>query len=88
MTLTYRVIKFSHDNGFWITKEFYSDYNTALSAFNEAKVDPEFHGGVFLAIEHERYAIVKEFGMEGYRIEVCPLFSITIARETRQLQPV
>ena len=89
MSLTYRVIKFSHTDGFWVTKEFHSDYNRALASYNEAKADFEnVDGAVFLAIEHENYAVVMQFGMEGHEIEVSPCFSINVVQSVKQLQTV
>ena len=78
---TYRVIAFGvADYGFFNQPRWLLSFDEAICVYREFEADPIFDGAVLIAVQHETWQVIKEFGTEGMSVVYGPLGNFKVER--------
>jgi len=78
---TFRVIGFGKtEYGFFNQPRFVLTLGNAMVVYREFESDPEFDGAVLIAVRHEDWMVIKEFGTENVSVVYGPLGNFKVER--------
>jgi hypothetical protein len=78
---TYRVIAFGgYEFGWFNQPRWAFTFENAMAIYKEFEADPIFDGAVLIAVQHETWQVIKEFGTEGMSVEYGPLGNFKVMR--------